>query len=624
MHLGRASRNLFVCLGVALIAAALGHLLWSAWCAFTWFKYQLHDYGLYMNMMWNTAHGEPLRMLVDRSYFNNHLSFTMAAMGLGFWIWNHPFMPALMQWMTLVSGTVLVALVARRRGLPREAVVALSLLYVLHPFTQGAMLSELRGVNLYFALYPWLFYCACFAKSWTALPLALLLGTREDSLLMAVPLLLYVATRDRWRGGFVYAAVALAYGILALTVLFPLLSGQTLTDRRASGWSDKLAIVLNAPPRHLSGHLERLPWLLLPLATALFRGSSPVFVLPSLVYLLSLSMTYFLGNISGFRHHYGGVVLIALTLGILDAWARRLERPPRGGGTPDPSRSSVPWRALALAVIVVGLHLHAGFLSGGPKTDRFYKKVYPDGLAVLRASRHVPRDGILVVDRLYAAHFGNRRDMLDWRGFDPARHTPRAAFLPVAELGRVWTGQVAAALGAGEAGVRYYDGKFLVAEWGAPTNDNAFVLRAHAEPRMVLPFGRTQKHAGDDRAVSGAILARHWDGDGSRAPVTISYGAQRDLAAGSYRVRLRYRAEAPRRTVRDSWGRVSLHRAGAEDALVDLELEHVASPPGRFHVMELPLAVEETGPIEIRLLAGDAALWVDRAIIIRVDGESTP
>jgi hypothetical protein len=57
----------------------------------TWGKFQLVDYGLYVNLIWNTAHGRPFRLLVDESYLTRHLSFTLALLAPFFWIWDHPF-----------------------------------------------------------------------------------------------------------------------------------------------------------------------------------------------------------------------------------------------------------------------------------------------------------------------------------------------------------------------------------------------------------------------------------------------------------------------------------------------------------------------------------------------------
>ena len=65
------------------------NLIYGAWCAFTWGKFTLFDYGVYTNMIWNSAHGAPFKVLIDRSYLGTHLSFSLAILGVFFWIFDH-------------------------------------------------------------------------------------------------------------------------------------------------------------------------------------------------------------------------------------------------------------------------------------------------------------------------------------------------------------------------------------------------------------------------------------------------------------------------------------------------------------------------------------------------------
>ena len=98
---GRALHRALTAAAAALCAAAAAALLYSAYCAFSWGKFPLYDYVIYTNMLWNSGHGRLFRMLVDQSYLRVHLSFTLALIGPLFRIWDHPFLPALVQWLAL-------------------------------------------------------------------------------------------------------------------------------------------------------------------------------------------------------------------------------------------------------------------------------------------------------------------------------------------------------------------------------------------------------------------------------------------------------------------------------------------------------------------------------------------
>jgi hypothetical protein len=73
-----------------------------------------------------------------------------------------------------------------------------------------------------------------------------------------------------------------------------------------------------------------------------------------------------------------------------------------------------------------------------------------------------------------------------------------------------------------------------------------------------------------------------------------------------------YRAERPRKTYQDSWGRFSVHYLNDQGTpLADEEIQRMVTSMGGF--IEQSLAFESAVPtnIEFRVTGGDAKLWLD-------------
>lgn len=67
-------------------------------------KYQLFDYGVYTNMVWNCGAGAPFRIPIYGSYLSTHLSFSLALLGPLLHLWDRPSCLALIQWLMMLAG----------------------------------------------------------------------------------------------------------------------------------------------------------------------------------------------------------------------------------------------------------------------------------------------------------------------------------------------------------------------------------------------------------------------------------------------------------------------------------------------------------------------------------------
>ena len=213
------------------------HLLYSAWCALTWSKFTLFAYGIYTNMIWNSGHADWFRVLVDDSYLCTHPSFSLALLGGLFYLWDNPFLLSLVQWIMMVSGALVLVWVLNKSKSPLWAAAGVIVFLAGYKYTQGLLLSEFHTVGAYMLLLPWLYYTCIYAKRMSWIPLLLILGVREDAFLFVSPMLLYFAIRERWKGGYILFSVALCYGILAITLLYPAINGYSLLARRSGDMS---------------------------------------------------------------------------------------------------------------------------------------------------------------------------------------------------------------------------------------------------------------------------------------------------------------------------------------------------------------------------------------------------
>jgi len=465
-----AARLICAALMWVLALFAAGGLLHAAWCAFTWRNFHFLDYGGYTNMIWNTGHGAPFRVLMDRSYLEMHLSFTLVLLGPLFRIWDHPFLLALVQWLMLLTGAIILAVTAFRAGLRWETVPAVAVFFVGYPFTQSTMLAEFHGVSFYFLLVPWLYAALRSGSGGAWIPLCLLLGVREDAFLAAVPITGYFAIKQKSTPSAIMAGLSLIYGLAAVFVLFPLINGVSLLEFR-SGWIPGTSrSLLPEGVSTLWPRFRSLALVVLPCAPFLLRrGWVPVVSLAGVPLLAALCGTA--PHQHGLKLHYPAAVMACLGVAIVEACSVRESRRERGA-----LRAALPWQALYLIFVTIIMHLRLGFLPGGGQRTRVYAGVDPDGLRLLQAARHIPDRGTLICRENLSSFCANRGDLQVWELFEPGKHKFDLVFATLDELRGPGGGRLGKLLSDGTFGVRYFDGTAIVLQRGYDTGRNGEVL----------------------------------------------------------------------------------------------------------------------------------------------------
>ena len=598
---------------LTLAAAVAGHLLYSAYCAFTNFKFTIFDYGVYTNMIWNAAHGEPFRVLVDRSYLSTHLSFTLALIGPLYRIWDHPFLLSLVQWLAMVGGAVILWGACRRNRVLPEAAAAVVFFFTAYRLTQAAMLSEFHGVSMYYLLLPWLYYCLSFRKNLAWLPLILILGVREEAFLITLPMLLYFAVRDRWKTGYVLAGLAVLYGVVAIFLLYPAINGWSVFARRKSVIPTSILEMFD--PVKGSRRLQALGWVLTPALVFLHRKFIPALLFPLPVLLASLLSRFATQQSLG--SHYGGPAAVCLAIGLAETLV--LRRRALGDDMPRREIRDLWLRTALLFLVVIVAHRISGFVWLGGKNYETYRRPNIQGRAALQVAAMIPRDGVLLTRRGLAGLCANRRDILTIREYRAERHRVDHIFVRLSDNMPLETPALAL-LQQSEVGVLFFDGEFLILSRAADPAGNAAFLANHNLGPIRLAF--TAWNGGTTRKTADGVWVRHWEGDGSRAPIVVSHSGSRMLNPGLYEAVFTYRAGAPRRQVRGYWGWFSVHPQGRDVEWARADIRPEAAVGRSWQEERLRFILPESAMVEVRVTGGDAPLWLREARFIPLPAPS--
>ncbi|MBN2145309.1 MAG: DUF2079 domain-containing protein [Candidatus Aureabacteria bacterium] len=401
------------------IVLALYGLIFGSYAAFTWNKFQLTDYGKYVNTVWNCGHGHLFKFLVDENYLNTHLSYSLALLGPFFLIWDHPFLLSVLQWMGLIIGGFIFWRTARLRQVNHSLAAALVFLYTAYPYTQSVMLSEFHGVAFYYLLVPWLYHGLCFQKRWVWIPFLITLGLREDAPFILIPFFLYFAVTDRWKPGYVYALSALIFGLIGLGVVFPSLSGVSLMERRPD--LGKLASYTQRMGwEGLELRSKALFWLFLPVLPFIKKGWIPILLFP-LVGLIQSMITPYPFQYSLY-YHYPASVFTCLFAGIVEAVSRNTQNKKE-------VFLKLVFLPLYLFVITVIAHHERGYLWGGKEYSFVYGTMNQKRDIMVALTAKIPKEGVLLCSVNLAGLCANRKDLISWEYWDPEKMTVDIFFL---------------------------------------------------------------------------------------------------------------------------------------------------------------------------------------------------
>lgn len=583
------------------------NLLYSAFCAFTWGKFEMMDYGVYTNMLWNSAHGNLFKHHMNLSYLYTHLSFSLLFLAPLFLVWDSPMLLLFVQWGMVLGGAVILWKTLRMQKVPSEMIAALVFLLVGYRFTQSALMSEFHGIAVYYLLVPWLYRAMLLRQRTAWLALILILGVREDAFIFLLPMLMYFAIKHKAWENYCMLGATVCYGLLAVFVLYPEINGITVFHRRSVELNFEKSMVISWDNYWFRLHAIILTYL--PALVFSGRKGFPAFWFP--LAALAAALCSALSGEQSLGSHHPPPVITMMVMGLAETTILRL----KSAGV----KNGITVRAVLLVLLIIAVHFYSGFLFMGGKSDRIFRTLCFRGAAAMSAAQNIPVDGRLATDKNLAVYCANRENIITWKRFDSRKHSYDLVFGSIDHLGRMDDGRVLEGIMSGALGVRFFDNFYFVLEAGYDVSANTHLLHAFHYGPVPVPY--TLKHAGEDPFVSGSDRrTRFWAGEGHRAPVTLSYGGCRELTPGSYKAVFSYRARKPRKVHSGSWGLVSVHYLNDQGVpLAKEEIAHVESVDHAFLSQDVLFSINRVADIEFRITGGDAELWLDSVTFVPVE-----
>jgi len=603
-HPGRWMDRTLIILTVAGFVLFALHLLYSAFCAFSWQNFLMMDYGTYTNFLYNLAHGDGFQFLTDHNYLKTHLSFSFILLAPLVRLWDSPLLLIVVQWLFLMGGASILWRIMRKGKTPTALACAILFTFVAYPMTQSVMMSEFHGVSAYFLLLPWLLYMILHQRKWAFLPVLMILGLREDAGLIILPMLLYFAVRDRWKTGYILAGATALYVVLAITLLYPWITGESLLGVRAAEASSGSILQSFAHP-HLAGRALAVFWLLLPaalLGLILRHGWRPLLIFPSIAFLLGFSSA--MHRQHTFDFHYSAATVSALVCAMAFIAA-----PKRWKGSPvGLSRIA----AMALLLITMVAHSQRGFFLGGGKAERIYAQPHSEVFPLLRLAQDIPRDGLLLCNQRLAPFFSLRPDIMVLHYYNAQRHTPEFIVTDIHEIQTPDFAGVVAALESGEIGLFAQEFPYLALKQNHASPDAAVLLENIRHHQMAPAL--MVSHVGNIKDNKKYGLLKAWPGtDGGTSPL-LAFGRGIQLSAGDYVARFELRTPDLMPLPTNGYGILSVHFQHQTPSLVTTQI--VPATDGKFITQDLVFTLTEAAHIEPRVRVGATALQL-RSIQLR-------
>jgi uncharacterized membrane protein len=254
-----------------------------------------YDLGIYDQVVWNMAHGRPFAttLVYETNGYYDHFEPVLALISPLYWLWPDVRVLLVLQAVALALGSLPIYLYARRRlGEFGSDFALLALLpaaaYLVYPPLHSANLNDFHEVALLPALIGFALYGLLTGRRRLMfLSLGLCLLVKEDLtvtlLVFSLYILLLKPAGFRRRDGVWMGALALAWGMLILNVLYPAMTHgmpYPFVERRYSWLGDSPATALRnlvTQPGLAAAHIFQPPKLVF-----LLRLFAPLLFLPVL------------------------------------------------------------------------------------------------------------------------------------------------------------------------------------------------------------------------------------------------------------------------------------------------------------------------------------------------------
>jgi uncharacterized membrane protein len=393
---------------VALIGFYIAHFAWLSVSSQRAFETGAFDVGIFDQGTWLLSRfEEPFVTLNGRNLFGDHMSLVLLPLVPLYWILPDAEVLLTLQAVAIGLAGIPIYLLGLRLLHNRAMASVLLAAFLLHPALQRGNLDEFHPEGFLVLFVAGAVYAAVvWNPRLLYLSAAACMLCKEDSVLIVLPLALWVAlARDR-KVGLRLAVGSVAYSaVMMLLVMRALGGGPTIYAGRTypfGGFSEMVETAVFHPATFIDYlRTEDRPFYLLQmlLPTALLLLRKPGFAAISLGVLVFNVVSAF-GYQHDINYHYSLVlvpVLIAATIYGISAL----------GGE--------QWRSYACGtVLACSLYAAVGW-GVFPDGDEFYKHAdHPEVLANEALIRKIPDDAVVSSDYGLAPHLSHRRQIYMW------------------------------------------------------------------------------------------------------------------------------------------------------------------------------------------------------------------
>jgi uncharacterized membrane protein len=369
-----------------------------------------YDMGIFDQGVWLLSHFHaPYVTVMGRDLFGDHASFILLLAVPLYWIWPQAQTLLVLQACLIAAAAIPIYLLARRRTESTVIATALAGAYLLNPALQQGNMEQFHPESfLVLAIAVAIYAAVEWRPRVLAVAVVACLLVKEDTVLLMVPLGVWIALRRNRKWGLTIAGVSIAYALFATQVVIRFLLGTTsfYANRIPFGG---VAGLLAAPFVHFGKFWDYLTSGYKPFYIWQMGASYGwIFAISPEVALIGIG-TFAENVLSKFpymqqiQYHYSLALVPVLALGTV--WAV--------------SRIPEHWLRMTAAAAVAVAAVWACYFWGLAPFSR--NPVYPhmsphdpQTLAINQVLETVPPDAVVSADYMYVSHLDHRTRIYQW------------------------------------------------------------------------------------------------------------------------------------------------------------------------------------------------------------------
>lgn len=403
-----------IVLGVAMLlyVFVFGTLTWRQQSRFGTFGF---DMGIYDQGIWLVSRlKEPFVTVRGLNYFGHHVNLITLLFVPAYWLGAGPHFLYIVETLWLAAAAIPVYLLGRYYLESAWLAVALGIAYLLQPAVQWINWWHFHPDALIILPLLFAYWLALTGRwRWFTVAVAAALLSKEDAAMAVFVLGLIVAWKHNRRIGFITAASALAWFLLATRVIIPTANGGVgpFYEDFFPGLGNSLGEIAWNSVRHpsrvwrLAIEESRLIYygkLLAPVAFLAVAGA-PGFLIA--IPQLAVNVASGHAGLHDIRYHYSAIIVAGIFIGVVQAIARM--------------SGSRRWVRVGLCTVVLAAAFVGNVLwSPSPISAKYDTGVWaaasPRHDAMRRALRLVPDDAGVSASYHLVPHLTQRERIYEW------------------------------------------------------------------------------------------------------------------------------------------------------------------------------------------------------------------